>query len=112
MLPRIPNSEFLILNSEDLLELVRRRDFELIVTAVGGRLVGPPALKDRGVPESPPLHVIVFDLADALDAQRLPRQILAGAPAALTAGHARRLAAVHLRPVAPRVLLQCAVAQR
>ena len=35
------------------------------------------------------LQVVVLHLAHALDAQRLPRQILAGAPAALPAGHAR-----------------------
>ena len=33
--------------AEDLLELVRRRDLELVVAAVGRRLVGAPALKDR-----------------------------------------------------------------
>ena len=84
--------------AEDLLELVRRRDLELIVAAVRRRLVGPPALEDGGVAEAVALHVVVLHLAHALDAQRLPRQILAGAPAALAAGHARHLAAVGRRP--------------
>ena len=78
--------------AEDLLELVRRRDLELIVAAVARRLVGPPAQKDRRVAEAIALQVVVLHLADALDAQRLPRQILARAPAALPARHARRLA--------------------
>ena len=37
--------------AEDLLELVRRRDLELIVAAVARRLVGPPAQEDRRVAE-------------------------------------------------------------
>ena len=76
--------------AEDLLELVRRRDLELIVAAVARRLVRPPALEDRRVAEAVALHVVVLDLAHALDPQRLPRQILARAPAALPARHARR----------------------
>ena len=75
--------------AEDLRELVRRRDLELIVAAVRRLLVEPPALEDRGVAEPRALHVVVLHLADALDPQRLPRQILAGAPAALAAGHPR-----------------------
>ncbi len=76
------------LRPEDLLELVRSRDLELIVPAVLRPLVRPPSQKDRRVPEPIPLQVVVFHLAHALDAHRLPRQILPGAPAALTAGHA------------------------
>ena len=72
------------------LELVGRRDFELIVAAVLRPLVGPPAQEDRRVAEAIALHVVVLHLADALDPQRLPRQVLAGAPAALRAGHAAR----------------------
>ena len=84
--------------AEDLLELVRRRDLELIVAAVGRRLVGPPAQEHRRVAEAVALHVVVLHLAHALDAQRLPRQILAGAPAALAAGHARQSPAPAPRP--------------
>ena len=58
--------------AEDLLELVRGRDLELIVAAVGRRLVRAPALKDRGVAEAIALHVVVLHLAHALDPQRLP----------------------------------------
>src|SRR6185436_12003059 len=79
--------------AEDLLELVSRRDLELIVAALGRRFVGAPPQKDRGVAEPIALHVVVLDLAHALDPQRLPREILARAPAALPARHARHLAA-------------------
>ena len=74
--------------AEDLLELVRGRDLELIVAAVRRRLVGPPAQEGRRVAEAIALQVVVLHLADALDPQRLPREILARAPAALAAGHA------------------------
>src|SRR5206468_5638003 len=109
---RIPNSEFLIPDFKDLPQLVRRCYFELIVLAVGGTFVRPPPLKDRGMTKPAPLHVIVLHLAHALDAQRLPRQILAGAPAALAAGHAGHLAAVDRGPVTPRVFVQRPFAQR
>src|SRR5215211_1684041 len=74
---------------ENLLELVRGRDLELIVAAVGRRLVGTPPLKDRGVAKAVALHVVVLHFAHALDSQRLPRQILARAPAALPTRHTR-----------------------
>src|SRR4249920_1555553 len=74
-------------SAEDLLELVRSRDLELLVGAVGRRLVGPPSHKDRRVPEARALHVVVLHLAHALDSQRFPRKILARTPSALTAGH-------------------------
>src|SRR5262249_26079398 len=88
--------------AEDLLELVRRRDLELTVSALARRLVGAPALEHRRVAEAWTLHVVVLDLAHALDAQRLPRQVLARAPSTLTAWHSRALA-VYDRPVAPRM---------
>ena len=75
--------------AEDLRELVRRRDRELVVGAAGRCPVGAPAQEDGGVTEAVALHVVVFDLAHAFDAERLPRQILARAPSALAAGHAR-----------------------
>src|SRR6188768_3073650 len=67
--------------AEDVRQLERRRDLQLIVRAVLGALVGPPALKDGGVAKPIALQVVVLHFAHALDAQWLPRQILAGAPA-------------------------------
>ena len=64
-------------------QLVGRRDLELVVAAVAGRLVRPPAQEDRRVAEAVALQVVVLHLAHALDPQRLPGQVLAGAPAAL-----------------------------
>src|SRR5262249_51865393 len=77
----------LVARAEDPLELVGRRDLELIVAAVARRLVGAPAHELRRVPEARALHVIVRDLADALGPERLPAQILAAVPAAAGAGH-------------------------
>src|SRR6185369_17397557 len=65
-------------------------------------LVGTPAQKDRCVTEPVALQVVVLHFADALDAQRFPRKILAAAPAALRTGHPLR-ALVSLRPVSPRM---------
>ena len=62
---------------------IRRRDLELVVAAVARPLVGPPAQEDRGVAEAIALQVVVLHLAHPLDPQRLPRQVLARAPAAL-----------------------------
>src|SRR5262245_821146 len=98
--------------AENALELERSRDLELIVAAVLGRLVRTPALKRRGVAESIALHVVVLHFAHALDAQRLPRQILARAPAALPAGHSLHRAGIELGPFAPRVTLERVLAQR
>src|SRR3954469_4398669 len=75
--------------AEDLLEFVRSRDFELIVSAVVWRLVRTPPQEDRGVAEPVALHVVVLHLAHALDADRFPRQVFPRTPAALAAGHAR-----------------------
>ena len=86
---------------EDPGQLGGRSDLELVVAAVRRRLVGPPAQEDRGVPEPVALEVVVLHLADALDAQRLPRHVLARAPAALGAGHAH-VAGDRLRPIAAR----------
>src|SRR5262245_5092293 len=87
--------------AEDLLELVRRRDLELIVPTIGRSLVGSPALEDRRVPEAAALHVVVLHLADTLHPQRLPRQIFPRAPAALAARHAGHLTALGSGPLAP-----------
>src|SRR6266851_6912947 len=98
--------------AEHLRELVRSRDLELIVSAVVRALIRAPALEHRRVPESIALHVVVFDLAHALDAQRLPRQILAGAPPALTAWHAGHVRAVVLGPLPPRMTVERVRAKR
>src|SRR5688500_16008022 len=84
-------SAIVVARPEDLLELVRRRDLQLVVPAVGRPLVGAPAKEDRGVAEPISLHMVVLDLADPLDPERFPREILARAPAALTARHPCRL---------------------
>src|SRR5205809_209772 len=68
--------------TEYLLELVGRRDLELVVAAVARLLVRAPPQEDRRVAEPRSLHVVVLDLADALDAERLPRKIFARAPPA------------------------------
>ena len=65
-------------------------DLELRVGAVARRLVGAPAAELRGVAEARALHVVVGDLDHELGAQRLPREVLALAPAALRARHALR----------------------
>ena len=57
---------------EDLGELVGRGRFQLVVAAVGGRPVGAPADEVGRVPEPVALEVVVGDLGDALDPQRLP----------------------------------------
>src|SRR5207344_3380799 len=93
-------------------ELVGPRDLELAVAAVLRPLVRAPAQKGRRVAEALALQVIVFHLAHALDAQRLPRQVLARAPAALPAGHALRAALGGLGPLAPRMSLERVLAHR
>src|SRR5204863_259470 len=76
--------------AENLGELGRRRDLELVVATLRRQLVGTPAEKDGRVSEAIALHVVVLHLADALDPQRLPGQVLAGTPAALPARHPDR----------------------
>ena len=97
---------------ENLLQLVRRRDFELVVAAVARRLVRPPAQKVGRVTKAVALQVIVFDFAHPLDAQRFPRQVLAGGPAALRARHARACVRFLALPIAPRMILHRVLAQR
>src|SRR3954468_16048521 len=96
---------------EHLRELERSRDFELVVAAIARRLVGPPAQELRGVTEAIALQVVVLHLAYALDAQRFPREILAGAPAAVRAGHARSFGCGS-RPIAPWMILERVLPQR
>src|SRR5207237_1215384 len=90
-----------------LLELVSSSNLQLVIAAVGWPLVRAPSLKDGGMSKAIALHVIVFDLADALDAQRLPREILAGAPSALPPGHPRGVVpSLCVGPLAPGMALQ------
>src|SRR5947209_18951735 len=96
---------------EHLLQLVGRRDFELIVAAVAGLFVRPPPLKDRRMPEAITLEMVVLHLGDPLDAQWLPRHILDCAPASLRARHAAGLR-LTTRPVTPGVVLQGVLPQR
>ena len=60
------------IGAEDLGQFERRSFLKLVVAAVLGLLVGPPALEGRGMPEAVALQVVVCHLRDALDAQRLP----------------------------------------
>src|ERR1043166_1026318 len=69
-------------------------EFPFSVRAVARFLVRAPPAKLRGVAKAISLHVVVSDFDDQLGAQRLPRQILASAPAALRAGHALPVIAV------------------
>ena len=75
---------------EDRLQFVRRDDLELVVAARLRRLVGTPADEGGRVTEAVALQMVVPDLADPLGAKRLPREVLARAPAAGRAGHALR----------------------
>src|SRR6185312_13649851 len=97
---------------ENLLQRVRRRDLELIVAAVLRRLVETPAQEVRRVAEAIALQVVVLHLADALDAQRLPRQVLVSGPAADAARHASRFVRALIRPFAPGMIVERVVAQR
>src|SRR4051794_40657177 len=67
--------------AEDLLELERRGLLELVVPAVGRLLVEAPALEGRRVADPVALEMVVGNLCDALESQRLPRQVLASVPA-------------------------------
>src|SRR5690349_22457021 len=90
--------------SEHLFQLVRLGGLELVVPAVGWRLVGPPAQEDRGVAKTIALQMVVLHLAHPLDAQRLPGEILARAPAAVRARHARRFRCCS-GPFTPRMVV-------
>src|SRR5687768_17693672 len=88
--------------TENLGKLVRRNDFELLVSAVLRLLVVAPAQESCRMAESIALHMVVLHLAHAHSLHRLPRQILAGAPAAVAARHPfRRHCSVCLGKVGP-----------
>src|SRR4030095_4733256 len=115
MCPIVPDprgrSENSCSRAKYLFQLERCRDLELIVSAVRGLLIGTPAQEDGCVPEASSLHVVVLDLAHALDAQRLPREILPRTPPALCSGQARRSVSHGVGPFTPGVPIECALAQ-
>ena len=69
-------------------QLLRWNHFELGIGAVAGFFVGAPPSKLRHVAEAGALHVLICDFHHQFRPQRLPRQVLALAPAALSARHA------------------------
>src|SRR5271155_2423239 len=75
---------------ENRFQLVRRNDFKLRISAIARLLVGPPLPELRHMTESRPLHMLVRNLDYQLGSERLPGQILAVAPTALTSRHAMR----------------------
>ncbi len=87
---------------EDGHEFLWGNNFQLGVGAVARLLVEAPAAKLRHVAEARTLHVFVRNLEDQLGPQRLPGQVFALAPAALTAGHAL-VCFAKLGPVRPGV---------
>src|SRR5215831_13780430 len=93
-------------SGENHRQLFGRNNFELGIRAVARLLVRAPPAKLRCVTEAVALHVVVSDFDDQFRTQRLPRQVLALAPAALAARHAVRGFAVRwcmLGPIFPRV---------
>src|SRR5262245_15507939 len=98
--------------AEDALQLISLRDLELVVPAVLGFLVRTPPQEHSAVSEPIALHVVVLHPAHTFDSERLPREILAGAPPALTAWHARHVCAVTHGPVAPRMSVEGISPQR
>src|SRR5688500_5252017 len=111
---RVPSrraSSLLRARRKNLGQFVSRRDFELVVAALPRRLVRAPAHEHGGMPETIALHVVVLHFANALGPQRLPRQVLAAAPATLPARHAVAIIAGG-GPVAPGMVGQGVLAQR
>src|SRR5690349_22734068 len=90
------------LSTKDLLELLRRNDFELRKGAVARTLVRSPTPELRRVSKPSALHVVVRDFDDQLRPKRLPRQILVGAPATRRARFPLRAIARPL-PLGPRL---------
>src|SRR5438093_326887 len=71
--------------AKDLLQLLRRNNFELRIGAVGWLLVRAPSAELCRMSEAVALHVVVSHLDHQLGSQWLPGQILAVTPAALGA---------------------------
>src|ERR1700732_5189090 len=89
---------------EDLRQFLRRHNFELRISAVGGLLVDAPSTKLGGVTKSGGLQVVVRGLHYQFDSQRLARKIFSLAPAALASGHAMpkfRACGCMFRPAPP-----------
>src|SRR5882724_12893422 len=92
--------------TENLSQLLRRNNFELGVRTVARLLIRAPPSKLRCVTEAAALHVVVSDFDYKLRTQRLPRQVLALAPPALSAGPATfsfTVCSFMLGPVFPRM---------
>ena len=98
--------------AEDLLELVRRRDLELIVAAVVGRLSGRQRRNIAAWRKRSPCMWSYFTSQTRSIRSGSHDKILAGAPAALAAGHARHLPPPAVGPLAPRMLVERVLAQR
>ena len=92
--------------TENLSQLLGRNNFELGVRTVAWLLIRAPSSKLRCVTEAAALHVVVSDFDYKLRTQRLPRQVLALAPPALSAGPATfsfTVCSFVLGPVFPRM---------
>src|SRR5690349_2251840 len=101
--------------AEDLLELEGGGLLELVVAAIGRLLVGTPALERGPVAEPIALEVVARHLGDPLEAERLPRQVLAPVPARRRAGEPLTGFLGRLRPLcplAPWVTLERVLPQR
>src|SRR5262249_12912910 len=93
--------------TEDVAELVGGDDFELPVRAIARRFVGAKAFELGSVAKAHALHVVVADFDHELGAERLPRQVFAGAPTTLGARHALALLLMIVTgPLAPRVVFE------
>jgi hypothetical protein len=75
---------------ENRFQLVRWNDFKLRVGAIARLLVGTPLPELRHMTESRALHMLVCNLDYQFGSERLPGQILAVTPTALTSGHPMR----------------------
>src|SRR5580704_5100828 len=75
---------------ENCFQLVRRNDFKLRIGAVARLLVSTPLPELRHMTESRALHMLVRNLDYQLGSERLPGQIFAVAPTALTSRHPMR----------------------
>ena len=62
--------------------------------------------------ETVALEMVVLDLHDSFDPERLPGEVLARTPAALGSGHAVDLVRLGLRPFLPRVTLEGILPER
>src|SRR5213593_2842244 len=75
---------------EDRHQLLWRNHFELSIGTVARLLVRAPSSKMRHVTKAGSLHMLVSHFDHQFGPQRLPREVLALAPAALAAWHATR----------------------